>query len=326
MRTIRHIPASALGPGVLGDCFREGAAAVVIEGDPAVGKLWRQLMAEPRSMPWASTLYDLSANLLPDDDLTKALGDLYYFKPGRHSYIARKIEISRDDAGLAVRPEHFNVQGEDVTMNAPLIHDCWSFASSIMEALGPTRDGTELPPSYRVAVQRLKYHESHAGHEALFRMVRNSLGPWGRLGYRLDRSREQMRGPLARRGVSDAFALLSLIPFFRWGLTHLHAVSGEAGDTDVPEGCHVIVKAHIDTRYFSALCGNRHNLKTEIWTNSRWLPLPIDCENVAIVPGLEALTRYGIRPTLHRVLQEETVPEDPVDPLLRNVTLLFGAK
>ncbi|KQX19479.1 MULTISPECIES: hypothetical protein [unclassified Sphingomonas] len=326
MRTIKHIPASALGPGVLGECFREGAAAVVVEGDPAVGTLWRQLMAEPQSMPWASTLYDLSANLLPHDDLTKALGDLYYFKPGRHSYIARKIEISMDDAGLAVRPERFRILGEDVAMNAPLIDDCWAFASSIMAALGPTCDGREFPDSYRVAVQRLKYHESHAGHEALFRMVRNSLGPWARLGYMLDRSREEMRGPLARRGVSDAFALLSLIPFFRWCLTRLHAVQTEAGGVDVPDGCHVIVKAHIDTRYFSALCGNRYNLKTEIWTNSRWLPLPIDCENVAIVPGSGALTSYGIQPTLHRVLQEEAVSEGQVDPLLRNVTLLLGAK
>jgi hypothetical protein len=326
VQAITHIPASAVGPGVLGNCFREGAAAVVIEGDPAVGSLWRKLMAEPQSMPWASTLYDLSANLLPHDDLTKALGDLYYFKPGRHSYIARKLEISMEDARLAVRPDHFRVLGEDVAMSVPLIRDCWTFASGIMAALGPTRDGRELPASYRVAVQRLKYHESHAGHEALFRMVRNSLGPWGRLGYILDRNREEMRGPLARRGISDAFALLSLIPFFRSCLARLHAVSTESSGAGIPDGSHVIVKAHTDTRYFSALCGTRHNLKTEIWTNGRWFPLPIDCENVAILPGSGALTAYGIKPTVHRVLQEDAAPEDHVDPLLRNVTLLLGAK
>jgi len=180
---IAYLDSSEIIPGRLGQCFREGAAAVIIAGDPAVAELWQLLMAEPSTMPWMASLYQLAANLLPHDDLTEALGDVYYFKPGRHSYIGRKIEIVADGETLVARPDRFDQPGGDQQMAVDLIEKCWRFCSIIMQSLGPVAGGiagSETP--FRAVVQRLKYGKSQASHEALFRMVRNSLGPWGRIG------------------------------------------------------------------------------------------------------------------------------------------------
>ncbi|MGC4250694.1 MAG: hypothetical protein QM605_04300 [Sphingobium sp.] len=324
MPPIAHVSAADLAPGTLGQCFHEGAAAVVIEGNPAVSSLWHSLAEQNVDMPWTAPLYELSVNLRPHDDLTETLGDVFYFKPGRHAYIARKIEIRAEERGLVTRPEAFHGRHGDWTMAADIREQCWRFSAAIMEAIAPR---PEKHRSFRAVVQQLKYHESVAGHEALFRMMHNSLGSWGRVGYRLDQRREEMRGPLARRGLCDALALFSLVPFLR---APIDGLNGAAARMDkrgaVPEGYRLIVKPHFDTRYFSALCGSRHNLRTEVFVEGQWLPLPISQDDIVIFPGLGAKNAYGIRPTLHRVIQADGEPASRFDSGTRNLTLLLGAK
>ena len=140
---IAYLDSSEIIPGRLGQCFREGAAAVIIAGDPAVAELWQLLMAEPSTMPWMASLYQLAANLLPHDDLTEALGDVYYFKPGRHSYIGRKIEIVADGETLVARPDRFDQPGGDQQMAVDLIEKCWRFCSIILIMIEATlRNGS----------------------------------------------------------------------------------------------------------------------------------------------------------------------------------------
>lgn len=325
---IVRLDAAELVPGRLGECFRAGAVAAIISGAPAVSGLEQRLLAEPATMPWTSPLYQLATNLLPNDDLTEALGDVYYFKPGRHSYIARKLEIMAQGATLAVRPSGFRTGEEDQPVPADLVADCWQFCSLLLASLRPLSAGSiDTGPPVRVCVQRLKYADSQASHQALFAMVRNSLGPWARIGYALDRRREEMRGPLGRRGVSDALALLELVPLMHRPIGWLNGVAARH-DTrgNLPPGASLLVKAHLDTRYFSALCGTRHNLQTEVWAGNRWLPLPLNHDDVAVMPGAIAQKRLGIKATLHRVLQTDAQANDGIDPRLRNVTLLLGAK
>ncbi len=325
---IVRLHTSEITPGSLGQRFRNGAAAVIISGDPAVSELWQRLMSEPGSMPWASTLYQLSANLWPHKDLTEALGDVYYFKPGRHSYIGRKIEIMANGQVFVVRPGSFRQGDGDQAMAVDLVEKCWHFCNAILQSLKPmTTDPTATDKAVRVVVQRLKYDKSQANQEALFAMVRNSLGPWARIGYGLDRRREEMRGALGRRGVSDVLALLELMPFLRLPIRWLNGVAARFDSRgNVPEGTSLLVKAHIDTRYFSALCGTRENLQTEILVDDQWLPLPLNRDDVAVLPGSIAMKTFGIKATVHRVLQTHGESDEPGDPMLRNVTLLLGAK
>ncbi|EQA98515.1 hypothetical protein V475_12760 [Sphingobium baderi LL03] len=323
MPPIAHVNAADLAPGALGACFHDGAAAVVMTGDPGVASLWRSFARQNVDLPWQAPLYELSANLRAHDDLTETLGDVFYFKPGRHAYIARKIEICAEGLDLVARPTTFHGVHGDWTMATELREACWRFAAAVMTAIAPRE---EKHPPFRAVVQQLKYHESVAGHEALFRMVHNSLGSWGRIGYRLDQRREEMRGPLGRRGVCDALALMSLIPLLRGAIDGLNGAAAHLDPRgNVPAGYKLIIKPHIDTRYFSALCGSRHNLRTEIFVDGQWLPLPISQDDVVIFPGSQAHKAYGIAPTLHRVIQARDAGDmDDAEP--SNITLLLGAK
>jgi hypothetical protein len=324
MPPIAHVKVADLAPGALGQCFHDGAVAVVIEGSAAVASLWHGLTTQNADMPWTAPLYELSVNLQAHDDLTETLGDVFYFKPGRHAYIARKIEICVEGQELVARPTTFHGRHGNWTMGAELREECWRFSAAIMEAIAPAR-GSHGP--FRAVVQQLKYHESVAGHDALFQMMHNSLGSWGRIGYRLDQRREEMRGPLGRRGICDALALFSLIPLLRFPIDGLNGAAAHLDKRSmVPEGYRLIVKPHVDTRYFSALCGSRHNLRTEVFVDGQWVLLPINQDDIAVFPGSAAKSAYGIAPTLHRVIQADDASLPIDDPGPSNMTLLLGAK
>lgn len=325
---IVHMDMSHLSPGILGRHFRDGAVAAVIGGNGEVASLWQALIGHEADMPWKSALYDLCANLMPHDDLTRTLGDMYYFKPGRHSYIARKIEIRPEGRELKATPDTFRGSHGTWRMSEQLRERCWHFSLSIMNALAPAdRDPGAPWGELKAVVQQIKYHDSVAGHEALYLMVRNSLGPWARIGYGLDRRREELCGPLGRRGIADTLALLSLLPPLRFTIDGLNRLAGHFDRRAmVPDGYHLLVKAHVDTRYFSALCGSRHNLRTEVFADGRWLPLPVNDTDIIVLPGSRARMAYGIRPTLHRVLQARDGGPAVLGKDSPNVTLLLGAK
>lgn len=325
---IVHLDASELQPGRLGQEFRGGAAAVVIKGDPAIRSMWDELMAEPERLPWSSPLAELSTNLCPHDDLTESIGDVFYFKPSRHSYIARKIEVQgRTDNDLTVSPCGFNHGDQTYQVPPDLMARCWRLTRDILLSMGPPAAGRIDPASkFRSVIQHIKYQNSAAAHQAVFGMMRNALGPWARLGYVLDQRREEMTWPFARRGVCDALAIFSLVPLvglplIRWLSAALTRYDKFAG---LPAGYQLLVKGHIDTRYFAALCGTRDNIITQVFAAGKWLTLPISCDDVAILPGMHAKAAFGIEPAIHRVLQSDQAVSG--DPRMCNVTLLIGAK
>lgn len=328
MPAITHIDIANLAPGSLAKCFAEGAVAVVIGGTDSISSLWRSLGADDAHLPWKSSLYDLSMNLLPHDDLTEALGDIFYFKPGRHSYIARKIEIRAHGRQFSMTPSSFRGQHGAWTMSDQLREQCWDLSVAVMKALAPpdAEDNGRID-RMRAVVQQLRYHDTVADHEALYKMMYNSLGGWGRIGYGLDRRREELRGPLARRGISDALALLSLLLPLRASINGLNRLVGHFDKRgDIPDGYTLLVKPHIDTRYFAGLCGSRHNLRTEVFMDGAWLPLPINDTDIAVLPGSRAARAYGIQPTLHRILQANDGASSSAITSPANITLLLGAK
>lgn len=323
---IAYLEASELEPGCLGQLFRDGAAAVIIRGDPCIASLWDFVTADDAEMPWRASLYDLAANLIPHEHLTEAIGDVYFFKPGRHSYIGRKIEICLDGGRLMTMPDAFRTRQSVWRMSEQIREQCWCFSMRLMRALAPSGTGKDHRYGVRAVVQSLRYHDTVDGHQALYAMMYNSLGAWARIGYRLDRRREDMRGLWARRGVSDAMALMSIVPPLRSLVDRLNAFAGRFDKRAVvPDGYALLSKAHFDSRYFSALCGSRRNLRTDIFVDGAWLPLPMNSLDVAVFPGLRAQEAFGIRPTLHRVLQaRDDIAAEGAD--AANVTILLGAK
>lgn len=328
--TIVRLQACEIVPDRLGREFRNGAAAVVIEGKPEVRSLWNALMRDPDRLPWSTSLEELSANLQAHDDLTQSLGDMFYFKPFRFSCIARKIEISCPaDSDLEVSPSRFQYRGQDDQPASDVMAACWRFSRDILMAMGPCASSAANPAvGFRAVVQQLKYQHSEAAHQALYRMMRNALGPWARIGYDLDQRREQIPAPFSRRGVCDMFALLSLIPVVGSPLIRalIKVLSPWDKHTVLPAQHDLVVHPHFDSRYFSALCGTRENIVTQIFAGGRWLTLPISTDTVVILPGLRAQSAFGIKPTLHRVLQSRRTFVSDGDRRMHNVTLLFGAK
>lgn len=324
---IARIDASQLSPGSLGQCFRNGALAIVIEGNGWIPSLWQSMMTNDAEMPWQASLFDLAANLIPHDHLSEALGDVYFFKPGRHSYIGRKIEIRSDGPSLHTTPASFRTQHGSWQMSEQMREHCWRFSMTVMKALAPSDAQESQLDGVRAVVQHLRYHDSVDGQRALYTMTHNSLGAWARIGYRLDRRREEMRGPLGRRGISDALALLSLVRPLRAVVNGLNRLAGHFDRQGmVPEGYELLSKAHVDTRYFSALCGSRRNLRTDIFVDGSWEPLPINDTDVVIFPGLRSKLAFGIAPTLHRVLQAKDEGAAIEGAHAANVTILLGAK
>lgn len=327
MPAVARIDASQLSPGSLGQRFRDGALAIVIEGNDWIRSLWESVMSNDAEMPWQASLFDLAANLMPHDFLSEALGDVYFFKPGRHCYIGRKMEIRSDGCELQTTPASFRTQHGSWRMSEHMREHCWRFSMIVMKALAPSDTQDSQLEGVRAVVQHLKYHDTVGGQRALFAMTHNSLGAWARIGYGLDRRREEMRGPLGRRGVSDALALLSLAPPLRAAINGLNRLVGHFDKRGmVPEGYELLSKAHVDTRYFSALCGSRRNLRTDIFVNGAWAPLPVNNTDIVIFPGLRSKMAFGIAPTLHRVLQAKDDGAVTEEPDLGNVTILLGAK
>ena len=315
---------SRLFPGALARQFRNGARAVVVQGDEWIRPLWEALRAEDAEMPWHAPLYDLAQNLVPHEQLTEALGDVYFFKPGRHSYIARKMEIQSEGETLISTPPSFRTPHGEWKMDQQMRERCWHFSQKIMRALAPP-EMDELPVGVRAVVQFLRYHDSTDGQKLLSAMTRNSLGSWARIGYELDRRREEMKGPLGRRGVCDALALLSKIAPLRPGVRGLNHLAGRFDKLSaIPEGFEILSKAHCDSRYFSALSGSRCNLRTEIFVDGAWIPLPINSTDVVVLPGYCSKRAFGITPTLHRVLQAKDSPLP--DAATVNATIILGAK
>lgn len=330
MEFIAELCFDGLQPGVLAQIFKGGALAVVIFGRERVGQLWSHLLQNPAEcLPWRGTLADMARNHQGSLAISEELGDGFHFKPGRHAFVFRKMELARngaDEGPVHCEPADFHQGSGRFASPRETLDLCWDAGRRIMSALHPLEKPVMMP--FRVAVQRLQYQSCVADNERLFRLVEHSLGNWAGLGFQIDRRRESARGFLAPRGVCDAFALMGMVP----GISHMiaalnrHAAS-RSPDDQVRDGGMIIGKAHCDTRYFSAMCGTRRDIRTEICANGHWIELPIGLDSLVVLPGTLAERDLGIPATRHRVVQAADRNDSPSDDLEdRNVTLLLGAK
>ena len=316
-----------LEPGSLARLFSAGHVAVLVRCPDVLAPLWQGLLENPdEQMPWEAPLVDIARNYHGSGDITASLGDLFYFQPGHHGYIARKMALSRgqEEDPVTMHPPSF-VQGRRHYAPGPaLLDQCWSIGRRLMMALAP--DGTP-PGDMQIVVQRLKYQESAEDFDRLGALARNSLGRWGRAGCGLDERRWQAAGVLSLRGLSDLYGMLADVPGVGRLLRRLNRLLLH-GDRrrDIAPDQTLIEGAHFDHRYFSALCGERSQMLTQVFADGRWIDLPIDRATLAVFPGSMATQAYGVRHVLHRVLHVEKLgPVGGRNPRTDNVTLLIGA-
>jgi hypothetical protein len=316
-----------LEPGSLARLFGAGHAAVLVRCPEIVAELWHGLLEDSaEQMPWEAPLIDIARNYHGSGDITSSLGDLFYFQPGRHGYIARKMALSRSDGEghVTVQPAYFVQGNQQYTPRQALLDQCWAIGGRLMAALAP--EGTPFQ-HFQVVVQRLKYQESAADFARLDALARNSLGRWGRAGCALDERRWQAAGMLSPRGLSDLYGLLADAPGIGRLVRGLNRMAlARDRSRDIAPGQRLIEGAHFDYRYFSALCGQRDHMLTQIFADGRWIDLPIDRAALAVFPGSMATQAYGVRHVLHRVLHEERIqPDQAANPRTDDVTLLIGS-
>lgn len=317
-----------LEPGVLASAFSSGSAAALIRANRLVRFLWDRLMGDPgERLPWESPLSAIAENHHGAGNITESLGDVFYFQPCFHGHIARKFEITQEAGRYAIRPEGFRQDGRLHSPGADLVEECWQLSARIIAAMAPPTSGS---PECRVAVQRIKYHRNPALLEGTTALLRNSLGRWGKLGFAIDTARARAAGPLAAKGVADLFGVASALPLVSAPIRNVNArLARRSGVNRLAEGQQLIETAHYDSRYFSAICGSRDTIRTQVYVSGEWIDLPIAPDTLAVFPGRLARHRFGIAPTLHRVIHCEPSGQDTGAaelPRNHNTTLLIGAK
>jgi hypothetical protein len=307
-----------LKPGVLLDAFKAGSVAAIIRCDEFVETLWSMLLNDPEEkLPWELPLVDLARNHVRGKDLPSTLGDVFYFQPGHHSYIARKLEITPLDR--QVSPSKFYQGNRQVSPNRELVSLSCSFVHKVMGAINPLGQPV---PNYKVAVQRLKYQADWDDYQALTHLIEDSLARWGRKGYVLDALRSQVAAPFAGKGISDLMALGMMMSGNRKRMsrTNSNAPNGRFKETSPAR---IYEHSHTDLRFFTALCGSRKNVRTEVLFDGQWLELPVNLNAVAIYPGTMGANGTSIRPTTHRVIH--TASPEASHGRISNVTVLLGA-
>ena len=310
-----------LQPGWMWEQFNTGAYAIRLEVASSVRMMWKKLVEDQAEvLPWEAPLADIAANHCGNQEITKSIGDVFFFQPGNHGYIGRKLVISEDKEGeLRVRPPTFKQGGERIEPSSAAIEEAYQLARAIMTSMAPAdRD----PKSFDVCLQRLKYQHDRDEFEGLAGLTFNSLGRWGRLASRIDRNRGQLNHRLSGRKVSDVLGLAMEIP---GSGALVRKMSAKLDRKDSAGGVTVIERAHFDERYFSALCGTRQSVQTEAFVNGEWQPLPIDLDHLLILPGSIAARKFGLPRILHRVVYPETGERFDINPRCGNVTLLIGA-
>ena len=301
-----------------------GALAVIVDCSRVLRPIWAMLLEnEAEKLPWQTTMRDMARNHHAGGDLGGHVGDMFHYTPNRIAYIARKFEITQlaDSGELMTHPPFFVQDDEQYTYPREVVDTCWDLTSRIMLSLTPPG---KSEASYRAAVHRLKYERDAECVQRYYALTRSAVGRWAQLGFQLDALREQTHGPLQHAGVSDIFAMLSLAGPLRRGLERINARLASNRRTAIPADTLLIGKAHYDGRYFSAMCGDRSNISTEIFDGRRWHELPMNRDHLIVVPGLDAQSAFGIRPTLHRILHRLTQTEDTDSHAAANVTLLLG--
>jgi hypothetical protein len=320
---IVECPFKEFVPGRMGDYFRGGAKAILLD-DPRVADIWYQLLAPgPNAVPsncgslfsHNDSLHDIAQNHFVGDI---NVGDMLRFIPGGIGHIARKMMLIRTDNGaIKTIPSHFS----KVFIPQDLLKNIWELMTDVLRSTFPAHSDL---PSYVVTIELLKYPSSFAEVEKIAALLSDTCGAWTRLGMKMDIWKMEAVGIFNIPYLRDCTALASLIPGLRDVLRQFNKWMIPFSHKCVQRGTRIIGSPHCDgSKILSALLSERETISTEIHTGQQWLTLPLSPDRLTIIPAKEIDPHLGIVPTWHRVLVQENSPgEQPVGQGgKRNITL-----
>lgn len=321
---IVECPLNEFVPGRLGECFRGGAKAVLLD-DPRAADIWQRLLSSlaPAASSGDGSLFPWDHSPLQIAKNHRAgnidAGDMLRFIPGAFGHIARKIIlVPKQDGSIETLPAHFS----HVDIPQELLRIVWELMTDVLHSTFPTH----LPiPPYAVTIELLKYPSSFDEVEQIAALLSDTCGKWTQFGMQMDTWKAQAAGLFDVPYMRDCTAFASLIPGLRELLRILNRWMIPFSYKQVQEGSCIIGSPHYDgAKIVTALLSERDTLTTEIHTGQQWITLPLNSDRLAIFPSWKIDRGLGIHPTLHRILVQKhpTVQQ----PAKRNITLTLTVR
>jgi hypothetical protein len=314
MEAIVECPLDEFVPGRIGECFRGGARAVLLN-DPRVTYIWKTLF---------DSLAQTNGSLFSEDSLLQiaqnhragdlCAGDMLRFIPGGIGHIARKIVFARkEDGTIESIPRDFS----NGTIPHTVLGTVWDLMTDVLRSTFPAQ--SVLPP-YDVTIEFLKYPSSFEEVTQIAALLSDSCGEWTRLGMKMDTWKMEAAGLWNMKYLRDCTAVASLIPGLRKVLGRLNKWMMPFSNRHVQGKTRLIGSPHCDgSKILTAMLSERETITTEIYAGRQWLTLPLRSDRLTIIPSLEMASNLGILPTLHRILVQEHPPLEKRT--ARNITL-----
>ena len=318
------ISAQDLKPGVIAEFFSQGSKVVILK-DLRILELWKDICEKelyegknnPGSQVLNDSIFDISGNHVSNN---MTVGDMLRFTPGEYAHFARKVKIfpSIEENRMEKFPASYSKENGAFIYSEEVLRKVWQVVSEIVVSMFPPPNGL---PNYAVNIETLRYPKSVKELKDLFSLIEDSSGVWSKLGHRLDSHKIKAKGIFNHRFLRDCFAFGSLIPGVKFPLKYLNDHVCNNAEDLTPENTVVIGGDHIDgTKVFSCLAGDRDNLITQIYSEGKWIDLPLDSQSVAIFPGKLIAKINKISPTRHRILMKKT--QDP-SRSKANISMIF---
>jgi hypothetical protein len=318
---ILGITPEGLGRGDLLRSFEEGGAAVILNGDHRIQRLFQSVVDwlgfdDPDSREsFGSNLVDLARNHVKENPNA---GDMLRIQPGVFGHIARKFLVFRRAESLVAFPNAFHLNDRAIPVPPSILESAWNLMSETLVSALP-REAKAL--DYAAEVDVLVYPISGLDVNKLHTLFSDSCGFWARLGHRIDANKGTAARMFDKKVIRDLFAIASLAPGLREFVTMLNERLSVAGKGSAATDSYIIGGPHIDEgKYITGLIGGRrHNLETEIFWGKRWIPLPVSSHTMAILPCLKISSLNSIPPTRHRVVLRSLFESE--GPAAQNLTL-----
>lgn len=322
---VEKIPASGLGDDNIFRLFRGGAKAVLLEGDQRVHRLWKELVSsslgtsDSNTPFWENSVLTFAENHIEGRD---DVGDMVRFSPGLFGHLARKIVTYPDSSTGTMRliPDGIVDTHQPAEYSQSTLRLAWDLATDVYRSAMPVDYES---PEYAVSIQLLKYPDSAHSLQKMFGLLRDSAGPWTKLGQRLDSARALALGPFHKKYVRELFALLSLLP----GVGRLlHRVNNRFTTHSryvLGEDEMIVGPPHVDTaRPISMLASDRDVVSTYVYDGQEWAKLPLTTESLLVFPGKDCEEQLSIPATVHRYTMNKVAPTSSSGRL--NLTMLLA--
>ena len=308
--------------------FSNGAIAGVLNGDPRIPWLWKNLVENQSlensknneiTFPWETCIEDIARNHESGNVYT---GDMFRFTPGALSYIARKIILFKDThSQIKSIPETFFTPQGEKSLNRNVMETAWAITGDLLKSCLPE---SRRPPDYAVKIDILKYPSYADDLDRILMLLGDSSGYWTRRGMYLDRMKSMAVGFFDRKAVRDLFALGTLIPGLSIILHRVNASLMSSSKKKTPLDKRLVGEPHIDNPNFvTSLISDRDTLSTEVDGEGGWVELPLSCDSIAFFPSGQIREYSTTTPTIHRILMSKEKGDQEVKK--PNITLLLAA-